>query len=128
MNLSQGGARTRGTVWTGVRPRKAKARSRKGGLPRFARVAFAVVFVYLFVGFCLQQIEVMKLARQVGDLEAQAASLEAENARLAEEIEYAKSDAYIEQVAREELGLVWPNEIPYAPGGRAGDSGDSSGP
>ncbi len=120
------GPRTPGTGWAGTRRRgRDGARQRQGGLPRPARVAFFVVFVYLFVSFCLQEVEVFRLARQVRQLENQAAALEAENASLVKEIEYTRSDAYIEQVAREELGLVWPNEIPYVPGRRipAGASG-----
>jgi len=53
-------------------------------------------------------------------LEDQVTALRAENQRLAQEIEFTKTDEYIKQVAREELGLVWPDEIPYAHGVRSG--------
>lgn len=107
---------------------RREAEARKAGLPKFARVAFLVVFAYLIVGFALQEIEVLGLTRQVRELEAEAAGLATENARLVEEIKYVQTDTYIEQVAREELGLIWPNEIPYAPGGRTtGDEGTGGG-
>jgi len=53
-------------------------------------------------------------------LEDQVTALRAENQRLAQEIEFTKTDEYIKQVAREELGLVWPDEIPYARAVRSG--------
>jgi cell division protein DivIC len=91
-----------------------------GGLPKPARIAFFALFIYLFASFCLQQIEVLSLMRQVRALENRAAEISRANDLLREEIDFARSDAYIEQVAREQLGLIWPNEIPYAPGGRRG--------
>lgn len=90
---------------------------RKGGLPKFGRVAFMIVFAYLFASFVFQEFDVWSLARQAHQLEDQAARLEAENQRLTEDIKYAQTPEYIERIAREELGLTWPNEIPYAPGG-----------
>ncbi len=99
---------------TGGRPRPGSVR--KGGLPKFARVAFMIVFAYLLASFVFQEFDVWSLARQVRQLEDQAALLETENERLTEEIKYAQTPEYIERIAREELGLVWPNEIPYAPG------------
>lgn len=91
-------------------------------------MVFVVIFVYLAVSFVLQEFTVLGLVEQVRSLERQASELEAANAELKEEIQYARTDAYIEQVAREELGLVWPNEIPYAPGGAPSAGSAGSGP
>ena len=60
------------------------------------------------------------MARQVRILEAKAAEIERVNDLLREEIDYARTDTYIEQVAREQLGLIGPNEVPYAPGAKRG--------
>ncbi len=98
----------------------SRAQAPKGALPRSVKLIFAVVFVYLFASFCVQEVNVLSLAAQVRDLEHQTERLEAENARLLDDINFARTDAYIERVAREELGLVWPNEIPYASGERTG--------
>ncbi len=92
-----------------------------------------IVFAYLIIGFVVQEFEVLRLSRMEQQLEDQAGALEAENKRLAEEIAYAQTPEYIERIAREELGLVWPNEIPYAPGRRptqnsGGSDGGSGGP
>lgn len=86
------------------------------------RVAFVIVFVYLIVSFVLQSVDVLRLAGQASALEEELETLRRSNQVLQERIEYAKTDEYIEQVARERLGLVGPNEIPYARGG------DSTGP
>lgn len=86
------------------------------------RVAFVIVFVYLIVSFVLQSVDVLRLAGQASALEEELETLRRSNQVLQERIEYAKTDEYIEQVARERLGLVGPHEIPYAPGG------DSTGP
>lgn len=99
---------------------RAKTGGFLGGLPRPVRLAFFVLFAYFLASICLQQIEVLSMAREVRLLEARVAELRRANDRLQEEIEYAQTDAFIEQVAREQLGLIGPNEVPYAPGVRTG--------
>jgi cell division protein FtsB len=111
--------RIRGGVAKRAPSREAPAAGR-GGLSLVARVAFLVVFVYLIAGLCFQIVEVLQMRRLVLGLEDQVAALRAENQRLAQDIEFARTDEYIKQVAREELGLVWPDEIPYARGVRLG--------
>jgi len=102
-----------GSVWPGTVRRKPVAG--RPGLPRGARLAFLVIIAHLVFCFVAQEMKVMELARQVRELERQAESIRVENQRLEREIEFAKSDEYIIRVAREELGLVWPNEVAYAP-------------
>jgi len=63
----------------------------------------------------LQSVDLLRLAGQVGDLERRVEAIRFQNELLREQIDFAKTDAYIEQVAREELGLVRPNEVLYAP-------------
>lgn len=109
---------------TGVRPGAARPAGpgggRRNGLPPAVRLIFVGVFIYLVVGFGLQELEVLRLANQVRALEERVVELREANDRLRQEIEYAKTDAYIIEVAREQLGLVWPNEIPYASGTASG--------
>lgn len=57
---------------------------------------------------------------QIAQLEAEAASLgrqwkaeQEKAAQLREEIARLNSDAYIEQVARQQLGMIKPGEVPY---------------
>lgn len=51
------------------------------------------------------------LSRQLAELEHQREALLAENRRLREEIRRLHDPAYVERLAREELGLVRPGEI-----------------
>lgn len=62
-------------------------------------------------GKALQGYEMREEARA---LERRIDDLRKENRRLAEELEYLRSDQYIEKVAREELGLVRPGDVAVA--------------
>ena len=50
-------------------------------------------------------------------LQRQAAALAAQHGRLAQEVSYAQSSAYVAAAAREEFGLVAPDQVPLAPVG-----------
>jgi len=79
-------------------------------------LAFIIVFIYLAASLVIQQFELLGLQTRVRELERQVENLQAANQELQEQIEYARTDAYIEQVARERLGLVRPNEVLYTTG------------
>jgi len=53
--------------------------------------------------------------REIQELEEQIAEMEAENQRLAEMVKVMETGAWVEQAAREELGLVKPGEIILIP-------------
>jgi len=125
-NTAPNGARARAAA-PAAAPRAARSaeeRGREGSarLPKPVRVAFIIVFIYLIVSLVLQQFELFGLQARVRELEHQVEALQAANQELREQIDYAQTDAYIEQVARERLGLVHPGEVLYTPGG-TGDSG-----
>lgn len=65
--------------------------------------------------------QIWALYREKAELEERVAALRAENMRLAEKIKEMEKISWVEQVAREELGLVKPGEIVYIPA-MAGDS------
>lgn len=103
---------------------QAGARRRKKGALRFlrrdggARMIIAVVLLlFVVLSFSSFNLYRKKLAydKQIHLIEEQIAS---EKAR-AEEIdafeEYVGTDAYVEQLARDRLGLVYPNEIIFRP-------------
>lgn len=68
----------------------------------------AGLFMLALVPPCLQQQE---LCREVDKLTGEQEQLQLERQRLEQEKEYFSSDAYVEQVARQELGLVRPGEV-----------------
>lgn len=90
------------------------SRSRKVRIKWFRLVVFFIAgyFIYLVIGQHnqLSAIEAEnKAARQRLEQAKQV------NASLAEERNQLGNPAYIEKIAREELGLVKPGEVPYIP-------------
>jgi len=72
-------------------------------------VAAGVLFVLVVVGGkAVQSYEMRQEARAV---ERRIEDLKKENQRMSRELEYYRSDEYIEKVAREELGLVRPGDV-----------------
>lgn len=55
----------------------------------------------------------LTLSQELKQVEKEIAATMARSEELKREITYLKSDAYIEQVAREQLGLVKPGEIVF---------------
>ena len=72
----------------------------------------AAYFIYLAVG---QQFELYTIQRETYSLRGRIAELEQSNKTLADEKTKLSSPAYVEKIARDELGLVKPGEVPYIP-------------
>ncbi|HBS59711.1 MAG: septum formation initiator family protein [Bacillota bacterium] len=79
-------------------------------------------WVVVLIGFCLlyvvysfadQALQLSKLRHEASNLRAREATLKSDNERLSQEQQLLQTDAYVEKVAREELGLVKPGETPY---------------
>lgn len=71
------------------------------------------VFCVLFVP---TQFRIWKLQGQIRNYRQQEQELLVNKQEILEKIDYYSSDAYIEERARQELGLVKPGEIPIRPG------------
>lgn len=72
----------------------------------------AAYFIFLAVG---QQFELYTIQRETYSLRGRIAELEQSNKALADEKTKLSSPAYVEKIARDELGLVKPGEVPYIP-------------
>ena len=72
----------------------------------------AAYFIFLAVG---QQFELYTIQRETYSLRGRIAELVQTNKSLADEKSKLSSPAYVEKIAREELGLVKPGEVPYIP-------------
>lgn len=80
--------------------------------PRRVAWALALVAAGLFALSTAQAgLRVYHLTRQVAELEHQRHALLQENRKLREEIRRLYDPAYVERLAREQLGLVRPGEI-----------------
>lgn len=82
------------------------------------RITWTVMFILICFGytayiFADQERQLNGAKREADNLRAREATLKAENERLNQEQQLLQTDAYIEKVAREELGLVKPGETPY---------------
>ena len=72
----------------------------------------AAYFIFLAVG---QQFELYTIRRETFSLKDRIEELEHSNKSLSEEKIRLSSPAYVEKIAREQLGLVKPGEVPYIP-------------
>ena len=72
----------------------------------------AAYFIFLAVG---QQFELYTIQRETYSLRGRIAELEQSNKALADEKTKLSSPDYVEKIARDELGLVKPGEVPYIP-------------
>lgn len=99
----------------GGSPRQARRR-RLRPVPwgeRFEKLAFACILAYLLAMFAMQEVCLHRLHDQVGALKQRIAVVKQQNEALKERAELLRTPDFVERVAREELGLVKPGEIPY---------------
>ncbi|HWR09451.1 septum formation initiator family protein [Sporomusa sp.] len=79
---------------------------------RLCILIMAGYFCYMII---LQQTELYKIRREMDAVNTRMAEAEGVNKNLAAEKEKLSMTEYIEKVAREQLGLVKPGEVPYIP-------------
>lgn len=93
----------------------ARARSSKPFSRRIPRpviiAAVGVAVAAALYGFGLSSLHVYRLNREAARLEALKRTLTEQNAILREEIKLLGTPRHIEQLAREQLGLVRPGEV-----------------
>lgn len=93
-------------------PRKRVFRLSKSKLPIFILV---LLMFYLSVSFTVQFHRLSALRREINQVQLQLGEVQAKNAELREQLKKVQSDEYVEQVAREKLGLVKPGEVKIVP-------------
>lgn len=81
--------------------------------PRFVALVMLVCFVFVCAAYLSQQEKLGEVRVREAELQSRYAELQAEEQRLEYMIEYAKSDEYRIQYAREKLGLVLPDDIKF---------------
>ena len=91
------------------RPRRP-ARAKVSGIWKKVRYGVFILFAIVLV----QQVyTIYSLYQEKQQLEQQLQELKKENESLSEQKKLLEDDKHIEGVAREELGLVKPGEVPY---------------
>jgi cell division protein FtsL len=90
-------------------------------------IVIAALLLYAAVTFGSQFSRLYAMQQDVQQIQAEVAELRQRNADLREQVKLLQSDAYVESIARERLGLVKPGEsriVPIGPeSGNAGETG-----
>ena len=76
------------------------------------KVLIGLAIIVLFFAYASSFIRLLRVRQEIYLTNIEIKKWKQEGRKLAQEIEYLKSDAYIEKAARELLGLVRPGEIP----------------
>lgn len=84
--------------------------NKKKVLPNLLLLCFGVYSVYTLA---YQQIELYRYDKSERNIDAQIAEMQQEIELNKQRIEFIKSEAYIEEVAREKLGMLRPEEKIY---------------
>lgn len=92
-----------------------KKKNRKSGKPLslFLRTFLFVFVVAVSIGIGKQMVYYQELQEELAVVTAETEKEEKKQQEFETRKEYYTSDSYIEQVAREQLGMVKPNEILY---------------
>ncbi len=93
----------------GLRPALTRPR-RKFNWRRF--LAFLAVLYFVVMGG-RALVSIVVVERQIQATEQALKLAKAQQAAYQQEIAYRQTDAYVEKVAREVLGMVKPGEVPY---------------
>ena len=102
----------------GEAPMKRGVAMRVRVQPRFWMFVIATTFVVFAVSFGVLQHRFNEGSRQLREVRAYRDSLRVQADAATDRLEYARTDAYIERVARDELGMIMPGEVRYVNGAR----------
>ena len=102
---------------TTLEPKSPESRLPKKNPKRFSfwTIVVALIASYLFISVVYSSFKILELRKQESEIRADIAAQEQIAKELKSEIEYLKTDAAVEKIAREELGLVRPDEILILP-------------
>lgn len=76
-------------------------------------ILLTAFMIYVIVAFCEQQVALNKLNIRYHELKKREAAAISENKYLNEQLKYTQSDSFVENEARQKLGLVKKGEIVY---------------
>lgn len=79
---------------------------------KFKSIILTLIILYVGGIFISQQVTMYKIKKQIESSKIEEQKLKEKNQRLQDEVKMSKSDAYMEKLARERLGLIKKGEIP----------------
>lgn len=89
------------------------AQKKKKTYSTILTVAFAALVCYFVIALIGLQSDIREQKEQIADINAQADIRSADNRELNNLLNDSDLDSYVERIAREELGYVFPNERVY---------------
>lgn len=81
--------------------------------PRFYGFILVIMLLCFLVSFIVSQAQYSRVSSRLSSLNAERSALTTRVNELTQRLEYVRSDAYVERVARDELGLIRSGEIRY---------------
>ena len=81
--------------------------------PRFYIFIIMLMILCFAASFIVAQVHYSRVARQVNSLTLERLGLTARINQLSAQLNYVRTDDYIERVARDELNMIMPGEIRY---------------
>lgn len=91
-----------------VKPGGYRLRLSKG---RFPAILLFILLLYFIFSFGLQFNQLRAMQKELYGMRVQVETLQKKNAELKDQLKLIRNDAYVEQVAREKLGLVKSGEV-----------------
>ncbi|WP_333860204.1 FtsB family cell division protein [Clostridium sp.] len=79
---------------------------------KWKKVFFLLIILYVVYIFASQQITMYNIKKQITERKAEESRMKQKNQKLQDEVKMSTSDAYIEKLAREKLGLINEGETP----------------
>ena len=89
------------------------AQKKKKTYSTILTVAFAALVCYFVIALIGLQSDIKEQKEQITDINAQADAQSADNRELNNLLNDSNLDSYVERIAREELGYVFPDERVY---------------
>ena len=89
------------------------AQKKKKTYSTILTVAFAALVCYFVIALISLQSDIKEQKEQIADINAQADIQSADNRELNNLLNDSDLDSYVERIAREELGYVFPDERVY---------------
>lgn len=78
----------------------------------FKAIFFIIIVIFFTYLFIAQSLTVVQLRYQMSEMQEQLVEKENDNKLLVEQVEKKTTDQYIEETARDRLGMVKSNEVP----------------
>lgn len=76
------------------------------------KLLLTLVVIYAIVSVITQQVKIIKINEEITEQQEQLEDLKDKNAQLQEEVDFSKTDAWLERKIREGLGYIKPGEVP----------------